>query len=173
MTKSLPTQSWLKLPPVKSPQWFFILLILSHISLSCWFSFGLKCRLFGASQVTLVVKSLPANAGDVREAGSILHSGKPSGGGHGNPLQHSFLEKPMDRGAWWARVHRVAKSRTWLKHVHIWFLFISVSLHSDCCFNLLRSTGILGQWIRHITSLTSPPWPNSLAPFYATFVSEF
>ena len=59
-----------------------------------------------------MVKSLPANAGDVREAGSILHSGKPSGGGHGNPLQHSFLEKPMNRGAWWARVHRVAKSRT-------------------------------------------------------------
>ena len=63
-----------------------------------------------ASQVELVVKNLSASAGEVRDPGSILGSGRSSGGGNGYPLQYSFLEKPMDRGAWWATVHRVAKS---------------------------------------------------------------
>ena len=65
-----------------------------------------------ASQVVLVVKNPPANAGDVREVGLILGSGRSPGGGHGNPLQYSCLENPMDRGAWQATVHRVAKSQT-------------------------------------------------------------
>ena len=68
-----------------------------------------------ASQGALVVKNLPAIAGDVRDAGSIPRSGRSPGGGHGNPLQCSCLENPMDRGAWWATVHRVAKNRTELK----------------------------------------------------------
>ena len=63
-----------------------------------------------ASQVELVVKNLSANAGEVRDPGSILGSGRSPGGGNGYPLQYSFLEKPMDRGAWWAMVHRVAKT---------------------------------------------------------------
>ena len=58
----------------------------------------------------LVVKNLPANAGDIRDMGSIPGSGRFPGGGHGNPIQVSCLENPMDRGAWWATVHRVAKS---------------------------------------------------------------
>ena len=58
-----------------------------------------------ASQVVLVVKNLPANAGDVRDMGLILDYGRSPGGGHGNPLQYSCLENPMDRGAWWAIVH--------------------------------------------------------------------
>ena len=53
-----------------------------------------------------VVKIPPANAGDV---GSIPGWGRSPGGGHGNPLQYSCMENPMDRGAWWATVHRVAK----------------------------------------------------------------
>ena len=53
-----------------------------------------------ASQVVLVVKNPPANAGDVREVGLILGSGRSPGGGHGNPLQYSCLGNPMDRGAW-------------------------------------------------------------------------
>ena len=61
---------------------------------------------FGASQVVLVVKNLPVNAGDIREAGSIPGSGRFPGGRHGNPLRYSCLENPMDRGAWWAAVHR-------------------------------------------------------------------
>ena len=63
-----------------------------------------------ASQVSLVVKNLPANAGDIRDAGSILQLGRSPGGGHGNPLQCSYLDNPMDREAWWAKVHGIAKS---------------------------------------------------------------
>ena len=70
--------------------------------------------LCGASQVALVVKNLPANAGDLRDVGLIPGSGRCPGG-NGNPLQYSCLENPMDRGAWQATVHRAAKSQTWLK----------------------------------------------------------
>ena len=55
--------------------------------------------LFRTSQVALVVKNPPANAEDIRDSGSIPGSGRCPGGGHGNPLQDSCLEKPMDRGA--------------------------------------------------------------------------
>ena len=68
-----------------------------------------------ASQVALVVENLPANAGDIRDTSLIPGSGRFPGGGHGNPLQYSRLENPMEREAWWATVHRVAKSRTRLK----------------------------------------------------------
>ena len=57
-----------------------------------------------------MVKNPPANAGDVRDAGLIPGLGRCPGGGHGNPLQYSRLEDPMDRGAWRATVHGVAKS---------------------------------------------------------------
>ena len=69
----------------------------------------------GASQMVLMVKNPPARAGDMRDVGSIFELGRSPGGGHGNPLQYSCLESPMDRGAWWATVHGVAKSRTRLK----------------------------------------------------------
>ena len=59
-----------------------------------------------------MLKNLVANAGDIRDMGSIPGSGRFPGGGHGNPLQYSCLENPMDRGPWWATVHRVSKSRT-------------------------------------------------------------
>ena len=62
------------------------------------------------SQMMLVVKNRPANAGDVRCAGSIPGSGKSPGVGNSNPLQYSWLENPMDRGAWRATVHEVSKS---------------------------------------------------------------
>ena len=68
-----------------------------------------------ASQVVLVVKNLPANWGDIRDASSVPGLGRSSGGGHDNPLQYSCLENPMDRGAWWATVHGITKSQTWLK----------------------------------------------------------
>ena len=63
-----------------------------------------------ASQEALVVKNLPANAGDIRDTGLISGSGKSLGGGHGNPLQYSCLENPMDRGALLATVHGVTES---------------------------------------------------------------
>ena len=57
-----------------------------------------------------MVKNLPANAGNIRDVGLIPGSGRSPGEGHGNPLQYSCLENPMDRGTWWATVHAVAKS---------------------------------------------------------------
>ena len=51
-----------------------------------------------------MVKTPPANAGDIRDMGSIHWSGRSPGGGHSNPLQYSCLENPMDRGAWWVTV---------------------------------------------------------------------
>ena len=65
---------------------------------------------FRDSQVVLVVKSLPANGGDLRDEGLIPGLGRSPGGGNGNHLQYSCLENPMDRGAWWATVHAVAES---------------------------------------------------------------
>ena len=64
--------------------------------------------MYGASQVALVVENLLANvsAGEVRNVGSIPGLGRSHGEGNGNPLQYSFLENPMDRGAWLATVHR-------------------------------------------------------------------
>ena len=56
----------------------------------------------GAFQVALVIKNLLVNSGDTRDPGSIPGLGKSPRGGHGNPLQYSCLEDPMDRGAWWA-----------------------------------------------------------------------
>ena len=57
----------------------------------------------------LLVKNLPASAGEIKDMGLIPGSGRSPGGGQGNPLQHSCLENPMDRGAWRATVHEVAK----------------------------------------------------------------
>ena len=56
-----------------------------------------------------MVKNQPANAGDIRDMSLIPGSGRFPEGGHGNPLQYSCLENPMDRGVWWAIVHRVAE----------------------------------------------------------------
>ena len=57
-----------------------------------------------------MVKNPPASAGYLRDMGSNPASGRSPGGGLGNPIQYSCLENPMDRGAWWATVHRIAKN---------------------------------------------------------------
>ena len=62
-----------------------------------------------------MVKNTSASAGDLRDVGLIPGSGRSPGGEHGNPLQYSCLENPMDRGDYWATVHGVAKSQTRLK----------------------------------------------------------
>ena len=74
-----------------------------------------------AAQVALVVKNLPANAGDASDTGSVPGSGRSPGGGNGNPCQCSCLENPMVKGAWWDTVHGVSEldstehlSYTWL-----------------------------------------------------------
>ena len=69
------------------------------------------------SQMVLIVRHPPANVEDVRDATSIPGLERFPGGGHGNPLQYSCLENPMDRGAWQATVHRVANSQTQLKQL--------------------------------------------------------
>ena len=68
-----------------------------------------------ASQMTLVVKNLPINARDIRDLGSVPGLGRSPSEGNSNPPQYSCLENPMDRGAWQAAVHRIAKSWTWLR----------------------------------------------------------
>ena len=68
-----------------------------------------------ASQVVLVVKNLPANAGDIRDMDSIPGLGRSPREGRGSPFQYSCLENPMDRAASWAKVHGVAKYQKWLK----------------------------------------------------------
>ena len=72
-----------------------------------------------------VVKNLPANAGATGDTVSISGLGRSLGGGNGNPLQYSCQENPMDRGAWWATVHGVTKSWTWL------------SMHAPTIFRLI------------------------------------
>ena len=74
----------------------------------------------GASQMALVVENLPANAGGARSNTSLIPgSGRSPGEGNGNLLQYSCLETPMDRGAWWATVHRVTKNRKGLKRLNM------------------------------------------------------
>ena len=63
------------------------------------------------SQVPLMIKNPPANAGDIRDAGSIPGLGRSPGGGHGKPLLYSCLENPIGRGNWQAMIHRIAKSQ--------------------------------------------------------------
>ena len=67
--------------------------------------------LFRASRVGLVVKNPTVNAGDVRDTGSVPGLRRSHGGRHVKPLQYCCLENPMDRGAWWATVHGVARSQ--------------------------------------------------------------
>ena len=76
-----------------------------------------------ASQVTLVVKNPPANAGDIKDTILIPGSGRSPGGGYGNPLQYSCLENPMDGEAWKAVVHGVAEGQTRLSDFTFTFHF--------------------------------------------------
>ena len=79
-----------------------------------------------------MIKNPPANAGDIRDVGSIPGSESFPGGGHGNPLQYSCIANSMNRGAWRAMVQRVAKSQTRLKqlkthtHIHTCVLYTHV-----------------------------------------------
>ena len=85
-----------------------------------------------ASLVAQRLKRLACNAGD---PGSISGSGRSPGEGNGNPLQYSCLENPMDGGAWWATVHKVAKSRIRLSDFTFTFMnnscYCSTKLHKE------------------------------------------
>ena len=82
--------------------------------------------------MALEVKNSPVNAGDVRDVGSIPGLERSPGGGHSNPLQYSCLENTMDRGAWQAMVHRVAKSQRRLKGQHAHTHLLGDQEFSDC-----------------------------------------
>ena len=103
-----------------------------------------------ASQVVLVVKNQPVNAGDLRDASSIPGWGRVPGGGHSNPLQYSCLENPMDRGAWWATVHRVTKSCAGLKRLSMYACNIYI-----------------------LSFLSLPPAPHSLSQSLVLYLTWF
>ena len=65
--------------------------------------------------MALAIKNPLASTGDIRDMSSVPGSGRSLVGVHGNPLQYSFLENPMEKGAWWATIHSIAKSQTKLK----------------------------------------------------------
>ena len=88
-------------------------------------------------------KEPACNAGD---AGLIPDRGRSLGGGHANPLQYSCLENTMDRGAWWAAVHRVAKSQTQLKRLSMHAPTVS-NVFSNCTYTFKHTDGCRKQFL--------------------------
>ena len=120
-----------------------------------------KCLPFPGLLSWLRGKDSTYSAGDV---GLIPGSGGSPGGGHGNPLQHSYLENPMDRGAWSTTDHRVAKSRNRLKQLH-------TRMHTFSSPEILLDSGIepkspalTGRFFT--TESTGKPRVTLLPPFY-------
>ena len=123
-----------------------LLLAASYCPAQCWTCYRHPIHLWGASQMGLVVKNPPANAGDIRDVVSIPGLWRSPIGVHGNPLQYSCLENPVDGGGWWARVHKVAKNWTWLNwpsmHTHTWlFTFMLFVVARNCKQPRYPSTG--------------------------------
>ena len=108
----------------------------------------LNCIVIAGFPGGAVVKNLPANAGD---SGLILRSGRSLGEGNGNPLQYSCLENCMNRGAWWATVHGVAKSRTWLSNwAHTPVVIVCLILWRSLvffCQILLADLAYFSKWL--------------------------
>ena len=129
-----------------------------------------------------VVKNLPTNAGDTRDAGSILGSGRSPGVGNGNPLQYSCLENPIGRRAWWVIDHRVAKSRTQLSvyahanihthtHTHTQRRLEACSDISSIC--LLHVTSCLNDYPSLLpVQSCSPPTPPPETPACSLSILE-
>ena len=113
---------------------------------------------YWASQVVPVVKNTPANAGDTGDVGSIPGLERSPGGRHGNPLQHSCLENPTDRGAWKATVHGAAKESDTTK----------VSQHTQNIHILYSHTSSEDHWPEDYESFLSPP---SVTPVTSSHVS--
>ena len=167
------------------------------------FHFPFGSFLFGCAQYTVcfpgdtVVKDLPANAGDARDAGSILGSGRCSGEGNGNLLQYSCLENFIDRGAWQATVRGMAKSWTWLSnwtytHTHticyvVYLLNVSISmitvffsrfplLHDSCFYFMNHNTDFislkfLNTYLKVLLSTSLTFIGRSLVNFFSNYWS--
>ena len=103
--------------------------------------------------MALVVQNPPASAGDIGDAGSISGSGRFPGEENGNTLQYSCLENPMDRGAWWATVHGVAKS--WTRLSDFTFTFMFTELIMGAILKNLRNIPII--WASLIAQLVKNP----------------
>ena len=119
-----------------------------------------SCSTKRVSQVALVVKNLPANAGDTRDAVLIPESGRSPGRRHGNSLQYSSLETPLDRRVWRSTVHRVTKSQTQLKrlcmHAHTPLKISNFYLHLGLRYYLwYRRKHIESLWNRNIGNQTA------------------
>ena len=101
-------------------------------------------------------KEAACNAGVAGDTGSIPGLGRSPGEGHGNPLQYSFLENPMDRGAWWATVRRVTKSQTRLKqlnmHAHVFILGV-----------LMTCSHMLSVWSQSLEMTQKSTWEDANA----------
>ena len=109
-------------------------------------------RIYMAFQVVLVVKNLLASAGDMKVAGSIPVSERSPGGGRGNPLQYSCLKNAMDRGAWQATVHGVAKSWTWLTNTFTFMVYRWRNVH------IFLKVSI---WFPQVRCIQGPRWDFS------------
>ena len=105
-----------------------------------------------------VVKNLPINAGDAGDAGSILGSGRSPVRGNGSPLQYSRLENPLDRGAWWARVHGVGHKR--VGHDRTTEHILNTWLVMPHCMSVTRSCFALAK-VHHIWPLIRNMWKYS------------
>ena len=101
-------------------------------------------------------KEPSANAGDRRYGSSIPGLGRFPGGGHGNPLQYSCLENPMDRGAWWVTVDRVTQTRTWLKQLSV-HIYPSNCHVSEWAWELILLQLDLERIVAPVTSLDCRP----------------
>ena len=98
----------------------------------------------GASQVALVIKNLPTNTGDIRDAGSIPGLEGSPGRGHGNPLHCSCLQNARDRGAWRATGHRVTKKWTQLRRLSTHMTTVAgMELKTKSPLNTLPKGGIV------------------------------
>ena len=102
-----------------------------------------------------------ASVGDIRDVGSIPEPGRSPGGLHGNPLQYSCLENPMNRGAWWATVHRITKSLTRLKQISTHAL---IKLRHHSSVDIYQRQQMFSElWIRPLES-----WNNRLSETHFT-----
>ena len=124
------------------------------------------CGLFKGFPSGSVVKISDCNAGEAGDVGSNPESGRAPGGGHGNPLQYSCLENPMDRGAWQSTVQRVTKSQTQLKWHSCGLLFCS--LHFSFLDIVLLSKLIRWNREREIQNISEK---RSLKNYFVKYIS--